>query len=70
MAAHKTIAEAWAETEARLPAGLDVDTVAAWRRMFYSGALAAVTAETPPPQILRELVDFGRTIGTAVERAR
>jgi formiminotetrahydrofolate cyclodeaminase len=38
------------------------------RRAFMAGALEA--ARHPPHQVLRECLDFAKTIGTAAERAQ
>lgn len=39
------------------------------RRDFLAGALAAATDKRPREHVLAELVQYGRTIGSAVERA-
>lgn len=39
------------------------------QRAFMAGALAALTSKAPH-DVIRECLDFARTIGTAVERAR
>lgn len=40
------------------------------RRAFMAGALAALTSKTHTrEQLLQEVVMYGRTVGTAVERA-
>lgn len=38
------------------------------RRAYMAGALEA--ARHPPAQVLRECLDFAKTIGTAAERAQ
>lgn len=45
------------------------------RRRFYSGAMAAIEIlrhgdRTTMDSLTRELVEYGRTIGTSAERAR
>jgi hypothetical protein len=67
MSAPTTLAEAWAEREADKPR-IPVPPHIQARRDFYAGALAA--AAIPPHQVIAECIDFAKTIGTAVERAR
>ncbi len=40
------------------------------RRAYMAGALAALTTKAPREQLLAECVQFGRVIGTQVEKAR
>lgn len=47
----------------------DPDDRAILRRAFMAGALAALTSQATREQMLAEVVQFGRTIGTAAERA-
>lgn len=42
----------------------------ALQRAFAAGALAAITSTQTREQMLAELVQFGRTIGSAVEIAQ
>ncbi len=39
------------------------------QRAFMAGALAALTTKAPSEQLMAELVQFGRAIGTAAESA-
>ena len=59
--------------EAALEYAEDRTVVAANRalmtRAYMAGALAALTSKTPRDQLLRECVDYGRTVGTALETA-
>ena len=40
------------------------------RRAYLAGALAAATDKRPREHVVAELVQYGRTIGRDVERAR
>ena len=46
----------------------DADDHAILRRAFMAGALAALTSQATREQMLAEVVQYGRTIGTAAER--
>lgn len=43
--------------------------LAALRRAYMAGALAALTSKTPREALLAECIAFGRCIGTAAEAA-
>lgn len=47
----------------------DPDDRAILARAFMAGALAALTSRASREQLLAELVQYGRAIGTAAERA-
>lgn len=40
------------------------------RRAYMAGALAAATSKLTREQLMAELVQYGRSVGTAAERAR
>lgn len=58
-----TLAEAWEQHAAGQKKPPSVQA----RRDFYAGALAA--ARLSPHQVLRECLDFARTIGTPAEKS-
>lgn len=68
------LATAWAAYMAdHVPITASAEEVAIARRRFYSGALAAVEIAKhgrPIGDLLRELTEYGRTIGTRAEFAR
>lgn len=51
----------------RLP--LDSPEARLTRMAYMAGALEALTCERPREHVLAELVQYGKTIGSAVERA-
>ena len=63
----RTLADAWDAEAQALPIDMPAEQVAERRRLFYRAAEAAM--RMPPEQLRAELVQYGRTIGTAVERA-
>lgn len=64
-----TIAEAWELEAQRMPSAYTDAERRLARSWYYMGALAAVVSPTHSDDLLRELIAYGRTIGTAVERA-
>ena len=40
------------------------------RRAYMAGALAALTSKAPREQLLAEVIQFGRAIGTPAEKAQ
>ena len=63
-----TQSEAWDQRAAEQALAPKAPPQVQARRDFYAGALAG--AAIPPAQVLRECLDFARTIGTAVEKSR
>lgn len=70
------LATAWdAYMADAVPIAASASEVAIARRRFYSGAMAAIEIlqhgdRTTMDSLTRELVEYGRTIGTSAERAR
>lgn len=69
MTAPATIAAAWEEQRARLPAHFSEVEVAHARVVFYAGALAAILASADRDRLRREVMDWARTIGKREEPA-
>jgi len=58
-------ATSYAMDRATTPAQL-----AALRRAYMAGALEALTSKAPREQMLAEVIQYGRSIGTAAESAQ
>lgn len=67
MTAH-TLSEAADEYVAEHAAPASI-AAAAIRRAYMAGALETLTCGRPREHVLAELVQYGKTIGSAVERA-
>lgn len=69
-----TLADAWEAYMAdQVPITASAEEVAIARRRFYAGSLATVELQKhgrPVADLLREITEYGRTIGTRAERAR
>lgn len=65
--AAKSLAEAWEQRQGEAPLAVKVPAHVLERRAFYAGALAG--AAIPPQQVIRECLDFARTIGRPAELA-
>lgn len=67
----KTLADTLEEYEAdQPPADRPFIPSVMRRRAYMAGALAALTSKATREQMLAEVVQYGRTIGSAVERAK
>lgn len=73
MTAPKTLAEAWQQREEEFAIAKPAPNQKAQsRRDFYAGAMAAILAlrsGKDPAALISEVVEYGRTIGSAAERA-